>query len=265
MEKIIGNTVGVPNPQSDWNQTDVRKADYIKNKPDVSGVMDEVNGLHSSVMGIQNDINDINESNGRIQDRVASVEENVLNINSYIENEVDGIVEELSAHIIHIENPHNVTAEQIGASSLSRINTFTEENIFTSIVRINGAFEGNHDTYVSSLDGQKRYNVFEELAKIESINGVSLSEDNTFTGDNTFNILRANEIQTQGIEYQWGVAHQGLSVTEYLTVSGQAEFYNDIKVKGVNVAEELAKIGDFETALDTAIALCDTYINGGAE
>lgn len=32
-EKIIGNIVGVPNPKSDWNQTDPTKADYIKNAP----------------------------------------------------------------------------------------------------------------------------------------------------------------------------------------------------------------------------------------
>ena len=33
--KVIGNIVGVPNPKSDWNQTDETKADYIRNKPDV--------------------------------------------------------------------------------------------------------------------------------------------------------------------------------------------------------------------------------------
>ena len=33
MTKIIGNTVGLPNPNPDWNQTDPTKADYIKNKP----------------------------------------------------------------------------------------------------------------------------------------------------------------------------------------------------------------------------------------
>ena len=32
MAKIIGNTTATPNPQSDWNQTDATKADYIKNK-----------------------------------------------------------------------------------------------------------------------------------------------------------------------------------------------------------------------------------------
>ena len=33
--RIKGNTVGFPNPQPDWNQTDSTQADYIKNKPDV--------------------------------------------------------------------------------------------------------------------------------------------------------------------------------------------------------------------------------------
>ena len=31
--RIKGNTVGFPNPQPDWNQTDATQADYIKNKP----------------------------------------------------------------------------------------------------------------------------------------------------------------------------------------------------------------------------------------
>lgn len=31
--RIRGNTVGIPNPQPDWNQEDPSKADYIRNKP----------------------------------------------------------------------------------------------------------------------------------------------------------------------------------------------------------------------------------------
>lgn len=48
MGKIIGNTVGVPNPQTDWNQTDSTKADFLKNKPnmDLYG-----NALKGSVSG----------------------------------------------------------------------------------------------------------------------------------------------------------------------------------------------------------------------
>ena len=45
MAKIIGNTTATPNPRPDWNQTDASKADYIKNKPDVS------NGFKNIVSG----------------------------------------------------------------------------------------------------------------------------------------------------------------------------------------------------------------------
>ena len=38
MVKIIGNTTATPNPRPDWNQTDKAKADYIKNKPDLSEI-----------------------------------------------------------------------------------------------------------------------------------------------------------------------------------------------------------------------------------
>lgn len=36
--KIRGNTIVTPVPKPDWNQTDPTKADYIKNKPDISNV-----------------------------------------------------------------------------------------------------------------------------------------------------------------------------------------------------------------------------------
>jgi hypothetical protein len=35
MSKIIGNTTTTPVPRSDWAQTDSKKVDYIKNKPDI--------------------------------------------------------------------------------------------------------------------------------------------------------------------------------------------------------------------------------------
>lgn len=35
MSKIIGNTTATPNPRPDWLQDDPKKADYIKNKPNI--------------------------------------------------------------------------------------------------------------------------------------------------------------------------------------------------------------------------------------
>lgn len=36
--KIVGIPVGTTMPRPDWNQTDPKKADYIKNKPDLSNI-----------------------------------------------------------------------------------------------------------------------------------------------------------------------------------------------------------------------------------
>ena len=44
MAKIIGNIVGLPSPRSDWNQNDEMKADFIKNKPDLKGMIAEETG-----------------------------------------------------------------------------------------------------------------------------------------------------------------------------------------------------------------------------
>lgn len=46
--KIRGNTVGFPNPQPDWNQSDPMQADYIRNKPDVVGSAGELTKIDLS-------------------------------------------------------------------------------------------------------------------------------------------------------------------------------------------------------------------------
>lgn len=58
MAKIIGNTTATPNPRPDWNQTDETKADYIKNKPDLTNV-----GQYSNSDPLINDIGGILASN----------------------------------------------------------------------------------------------------------------------------------------------------------------------------------------------------------
>ena len=46
--RIKGNTVGFPNPQPDWNQTDPTQADFIKNKPfqTAADVLDQMSVTH---------------------------------------------------------------------------------------------------------------------------------------------------------------------------------------------------------------------------
>lgn len=50
--KIRGSTVGFPNPQSNWEQTDDTQADYIKNKPPIRVASDgylDIDGLRRMV------------------------------------------------------------------------------------------------------------------------------------------------------------------------------------------------------------------------
>lgn len=57
MAKIIGNTTATPNPRPDWLQNDPKKADYIKNKPDVVTWTDVDNELNlESSNPVQNSI-----------------------------------------------------------------------------------------------------------------------------------------------------------------------------------------------------------------
>jgi hypothetical protein len=59
MAKIIGNTTATPNPQSDWNQTDETKADYIKNKPDVQSFSNALKGEASGATVSFNDVSPV--------------------------------------------------------------------------------------------------------------------------------------------------------------------------------------------------------------
>lgn len=60
MAKIVGNIVGLPSPRSDWNQNDEMKADFIKNKPDINGMIAEAVGdietALDSIIDIQNSL-----------------------------------------------------------------------------------------------------------------------------------------------------------------------------------------------------------------
>ena len=62
MREIIGNTTATPNPPSDWKQTDVTKADFIKNKPNLGALAEkdivEKNDLAADIKASLNKISD---------------------------------------------------------------------------------------------------------------------------------------------------------------------------------------------------------------
>ena len=60
-KRIVGGVAGVPNPYSDWNQTDPNKADYIKNKPNLEEKADKshVDALEETILRNESDIFDL--------------------------------------------------------------------------------------------------------------------------------------------------------------------------------------------------------------
>lgn len=59
MGKIIGDIAGTPNPQPDWSQNDETKADYIKNKPNLSLLSLDVANHESRIKDNTRDINSL--------------------------------------------------------------------------------------------------------------------------------------------------------------------------------------------------------------
>lgn len=59
MAKIAGNTVGVPNPQSDFHQNDATKADYIKNKPNMDLYGNALKGSASGASVLMDDVSTV--------------------------------------------------------------------------------------------------------------------------------------------------------------------------------------------------------------
>lgn len=65
MSKIIGNTTATPMAIPDWNQTNPAKADYIKNKPDIQGLIDKV--------GDESVAKQINDAIGAIKPKITTI------------------------------------------------------------------------------------------------------------------------------------------------------------------------------------------------
>ena len=58
VKKVVGAIAGVPNPKSDWNETDSRKASYIDNKPDIDQMIAD-NTRYTNPDAMVNDIGGI--------------------------------------------------------------------------------------------------------------------------------------------------------------------------------------------------------------
>ncbi len=250
MKKIIGNAVGVPNPQSDWNQTDKTKADYIKNKPEI---FNEDGTLHLTKehvgLGFVDNTPDI--------EKPLSVTQSLA-----LDNLYNVLHEEMEKHTQDFNNPHGMTADKIptdpsgttvldelrGKASLSQINTFEEVNTFKSQTYFEGAAFFNYDTSVKGSDSTE-YNIADELVKIkdleddvieaqeniDSINATLAGSGMNVGGD--LNLTNQNIYMGKTPDFEGGVGLYIGTGTE-LIVSPEGK----LNVKGNDITENLAQL-----------------------
>lgn len=105
--KIRGNTVGTPVPRSDLRQTDPKKADYIKGRELLMEHIAAKGNVHGLTAG---DIGLGNADNTSDMDKpVSTAQENAI---AEARTEAQN---NLNAHAANKQNPHETTAQQIGA------------------------------------------------------------------------------------------------------------------------------------------------------
>ena len=80
IREIIGNTTATPTPRSDWEQTDPTKADYIKNKPDLTSY-------------VKNEDYEVTADTVRHNaDSIAQINETYVRYTDYADNGTAGVV-----------------------------------------------------------------------------------------------------------------------------------------------------------------------------
>lgn len=136
MNKIIGVTVGTPVPQSDWNQKNPNRADYIKNKPEVA------NALKGSVSGNPVSMADVSPLEHELK---VTVSKGGATVQKLGKNIFDGKLKKWrdtdriqNVNPVKVKKNTNYTISVVGATiqPMFGIYTSTDESITTDDVNV---------------------------------------------------------------------------------------------------------------------------------
>lgn len=108
--KIIGNPVGTPTPRTNYEQTDPKKADYLKGKDVLDKKIEDAKKAGTDAQTATNNAKtafdkhneDKNNPHGVTADQVGATP---------------------ASHATDKNNPHSVTAEQVGAVTEAKVTT----------------------------------------------------------------------------------------------------------------------------------------------
>lgn len=126
MAKIIGNTTATPMPVADWNQTDPKKGDYIKNKPTIPTDVSDLNNDIGYISVVDDQLSA--ESTNPVQNKV---------IASAI-NGLSGLVGDKSV-AEQINETLSRVLPKITTVTLSAANWVGDTSPWSQVMTINGA------------------------------------------------------------------------------------------------------------------------------
>lgn len=288
MAKVIGNPTTTPNPQSDLMQTDSTKADYVKGKEqfieEIKKVMPSQSvGIEKTVSGgIGKDVSIKDFIIATIKIKTIAPNTNVIII-IYDENhspDAYGIFTDENGEYEYLppENAHHITfycgscdfavTYQVDINAvIEQVDKNTEdvdalsEKVEQNTQDIADLKENtNRSLFANALKGTASGVVIElrDISPIEHLLEVEIIDADPAVDYSSFVLYTSNGNEIKQYKPNTDGTFEG--------VKSQLPYTNLFTSHSLNMKvtynRDINKaIGDFETALDNAIALCDTYIN----
>jgi hypothetical protein len=263
--KIRGNTVGTSMPRPDWNQTDPTKADYIKNKPDISGGGGSGGGtVSNAVLYTAQYLNDDQKEQARKNINAVGKGEDINMYGAAVKH--TGLVQfantaltQLGAQIRYNDASSLNFCDYTGVGNvtLKGIEEGKEANDAVNVAQLNAAIagvsgggSGGASALIVTVDGNVANYTVQAIEKHLYKGGVAYLYDAenevrlplSIVGESAF----ASYLDDEGF---WHIY----------------EIYNENSVvKAVYEYAVQSQLGDIDTALDRIIEIQNSLIGGGA-
>ena len=186
---VTGNIIGIPNPVSDWEQTNPNRADYIKNKPEK--LVNTINGKSGTVDLSASDVN---------ADQKGSADEALSSAKAYTDEQIAAIPTpdvsgQISSHDTS-NTSHNDIRLLIDNLNNSKLNTEDLYNAISEALMLaknSGEFDGK-----DGITPQIRINSVTNYWEVSTDNGVTWTSTNVAaTGQDGVSIAKI-EINNNG-------------------------------------------------------------------
>lgn len=207
--KIIGNAVGAPMPRTDYHQQDPTKSDYLVGREAIAQRVEEAVQAAQSAQSAASGT--LPKTGGAMEgpiDMGGNALAGLPDPASDDEAASWGAVKEaVNAHAEKKDNPHGVTAAQVGAVSIKLLWTnaspTSEFAAQTISLNLNG-YDYVAIEYRANSAGRHKME-FCKVGEPCHLDAVCGSSDNGLGGANVLSIFRQAEVSTSGVVFTKGI------------------------------------------------------------